>query len=593
MAIQGASSMEAILRRAAGIGAAAAAIAIALFLPAAQAQAPPDTVIDSGPDASTNQTAATLTFHAVPGSGSTFECARDTPVNWFTCTSPRTTTGVLSEGAHAYFVRAINGGQTDATPAEYHWTVDLTAPSTNVTGRPAALTNGRTATFAFDSPDSTATFRCSLDLAPATACASPLVYHGLSDASRSILIQAVDQAGNVDSNAQAISWTTDATPPDTTITAHPDNPSRLQDPTFSFTSTEHGSTFRCFITGMASMGSDSCTTGQDFSGLVSGNHEIRVRAVDPAGNVDPDPAVYAWTVDAKPPPAVQRVALIPKAGVAGSTSRVSATVPPLIPVTPLTSPLPAKTPDVSLGDGFRAQWLPVKEPGVRYVVRTSIHQADTDGSYFLTSFEWFDQLGGPSEQLVTHKTAVAIAASEEGGYPYMACVSVQAVDAVGNVSKPRESCTQLPAVTTSLSDSSHSKRVTNKHAYHGYYLTGGPGDWGPFPTGYTSARKPRKLIVIAAKCPTCGSIGIATWKSGESANESKWRSHLVRTIHTRSQKTSYGNVFKIAIPANVHPAVVAFRSGHPRLEGYGFARGPQLPIPAVTPDEVAGLPVSH
>ena len=124
----------------------------------------------------------------------------------------------------------------------------------------------------------------------------------------------------MDSGAQAISWTTDATPPDTTITAHPDNPSRLQDPTFSFTSTEHGSTFRCFITGMASMGSDSCTTGQDFSGLVSGNHEFRVRAVDPAGNVDPDPAVYAWTVDAKPPPAVGRVALIPNARSA-STAR--------------------------------------------------------------------------------------------------------------------------------------------------------------------------------------------------------------------------------------------------------------------------------
>jgi hypothetical protein len=585
--------MEAILRPAAGIGAAAAAIAIALFpAPAAQAQAPPDTVIDSGPDASTNQTAATFTFHAVPGSGSTFECARDTPVNWFTCTSPRTTTSVLSEGEHAYFVRAVNGGQTDATPAGYHWTVDLTAPSTNVAGRPPALTNDRTATFTFDSPDSTATFRCSLDLAPATPCASPLVYHGLSDASRSVLIQAVDQAGNVDSGAQAISWTTDATPPDTTITAHPDNPSRLQDPTFSFTSTEHGSTFRCFITGMASTGSDSCTTGQDFSGLVSGNHEIRVRAVDPAGNVDPDPAVYAWTVDAKPPPAVGRVALIPNA-TSASTARAVTVRPPLTAITSPTSVLPAKTPDISLSDGFRAQWLPVQEPGVRYVVRTLLNSSDGEGNFGISNSEWFAELGGNSEQLVTHRTAVAVAASEEGGYPYMACVSVQAVDAVGNVSKPSESCTQLPAVTTSLSDSSRSKRVTDKHAYHGHYLTGGPGDWGSFPPGYTSARNPRALIVIAAKCPTCGSIGIATWKSGGSTNETKWRSHLVHTIHTHARRTSYGHVFKVSIPANVHTAVVAFRSGHPRLEGYGFARGPQLAIPAATPDEVAGLPVSH
>ena len=245
-----------------------------------------------------------------------------------------------------------------------------------------------------------------------------------------------------------------------------------------------------------------------------------------------------------------------------------------------------------MSDGFRAQWLPVSEPGVRYVVRTFIHQSDSMGNYYTTSFFWFDQLGGgAAEQLLTHKTAVAVAASKEGGYPYMACVSVQAVDTVGNASKPREACTQLPAVTTSLDG--HSKHVTNKHAYHGSYLTADPGDWGSFPTGYTSARKPRELIVIAAKCPTCGSIGIATWKSGGSPDESKWRSHLVRTIHTHARRTSYGHVFRIPITANVHAAVVAFRSGHPRLEGYGFARGPQLLIPPVTPDEVAGLPVSH
>ena len=34
----------------------------------------------------------------------------------------------------------------------------------------------------------------------------------------------------------------------------------------------------------------------------SGDHELRVRAVDPAGNADPTPATYAWTVGAAPVP---------------------------------------------------------------------------------------------------------------------------------------------------------------------------------------------------------------------------------------------------------------------------------------------------
>ena len=71
-----------------------------------------------------------------------------------------------------------------------------------------------------------------------------MVYSGLADATRSLLIQAVDPAGNVDVQAQPITWTVDTTPPDTVL-ANPGNIVGSLDPAFTFTATEAGSTFQC------------------------------------------------------------------------------------------------------------------------------------------------------------------------------------------------------------------------------------------------------------------------------------------------------------------------------------------------------------
>ncbi|MFP2913772.1 hypothetical protein ACLESD_54085, partial [Pyxidicoccus sp. 3LFB2] len=44
-----------------------------------------------------------------------------------------------------------------------------------------------------------------------------------------------------------------------------------------------------------------CTDPVTFPGLAQGSHTLNVRARDPAGNVDPTPATYTWTVDTAPP----------------------------------------------------------------------------------------------------------------------------------------------------------------------------------------------------------------------------------------------------------------------------------------------------
>ena len=219
-----------------GTAALVATLALGAIGPSVAAAA---VVFDATPAMDTNQTSATFRFHDTSGLVS-FNCKLDSAAA-SACTSPVTVSN-LSEGTHTFAVQAIGTGAS--APSTYTWTVDLTPPTTQVTAHPPALTNSKTATFTFTSPDATATFRCSLNGAAPQGCTSPVVYSGLGDATRSLLIQAVDPAGNVDTQAQPITWTVDTTPPDTML-ANPGNLVAQDVAVFSFTSTEAGATFQC------------------------------------------------------------------------------------------------------------------------------------------------------------------------------------------------------------------------------------------------------------------------------------------------------------------------------------------------------------
>src|SRR5205807_647978 len=87
----------------------------------------------------------------------------------------------------------------------------------------------------------------------------------------------------------------DHTPPDTTIDSSPSDPSGNATPTFTFSSTESGSTFECQIDG----GSwTSCSSPDTISpALTEGSHTFDVRATDSVGNTDPTPASHTWLID--------------------------------------------------------------------------------------------------------------------------------------------------------------------------------------------------------------------------------------------------------------------------------------------------------
>ena len=111
---------------------------------------------------------------------------------------------------------------------------------------------------------------------------------------------ATDNAGNTTTSSVVANRRVDNTAPDTTIDASPANPSSNATPSFSFSSSESGSTFECSVEG----GSwSSCSSPHTLAALAEGSHTFDVRAIDTVGNTDATPASYAWTVDLTPPTA--------------------------------------------------------------------------------------------------------------------------------------------------------------------------------------------------------------------------------------------------------------------------------------------------
>jgi hypothetical protein len=153
----------------------------------------------------------------------------------------------------------------------------LTGPSGAVDGSVTA--SGQTATFT-----------------PSSLLASLATY------TATITLGAQDLVGNTLASPYSWSFTTESTavvtPPDTSITANPVNPSNSTSASFSFTSTKAGSTFECSLDGSAFA---ACSSPALYSSLTETGHIFAVRATDSAGNSDPTPATFSWVVDVTNP----------------------------------------------------------------------------------------------------------------------------------------------------------------------------------------------------------------------------------------------------------------------------------------------------
>ena len=222
------------------------------------------------------------------------------------CTSPQPL-GPLPDGTHTFEVSATDAAGNTGTAA-HTWTVDTTAPSVALNSVPADPSNDASPTFTF-SADAGARVTCTLDDVAIDACASPQPVGPLADGMHAFEVTATDAAGN--SATAGYSWTVattapDATPPETTITDKPRNPSSSSSASLAFTGSDNETPaaeirFECRLDSQTAADFAPCDSPKPYPNLADGSHTFDVRALDAAGNHDPTPASHTWAVDTTAP----------------------------------------------------------------------------------------------------------------------------------------------------------------------------------------------------------------------------------------------------------------------------------------------------
>jgi len=256
---------------------------------------PPESNIYSYPPNPSTSTSATFYFNCNE-SGCTMECRLDL-AGWGNCPGSMSYSS-LAEGDHLFEVRATDLAlNTNPVPESYAWFIDSIPPDTSITSNPPSLTNSSTADFAFECTGGPCTFECQMESAW-TPCVSPVQYLGLAEGGRYFYVRAIDGVGNVDPSVAQYYWYIDTTPPETYLGSWPANPTNLTDASFTFWSNDGSTVYECQLD---SGGWSLCASPKDYTGLLNGDHVFEVRAIDQAGNADPTPASYSWTIDTDAP----------------------------------------------------------------------------------------------------------------------------------------------------------------------------------------------------------------------------------------------------------------------------------------------------
>jgi len=258
----------------------------------------PNTTIGTAPPHADNSTSAMFEFTS-DEDNVTFECALDGGA-FAECTSGQTFQPI-TDGAHSFSARAIDrAGNADATPAVYAWNVDTSTPDTKIVTGPAGAVADTNATFTFNSPDAGggATFDCNLDGTGFLPCTSPHNLTLLAEGAHTFRVRVRDLVGNLDPTPAVRAWTVDLTAPDTTITGGPSGTVAIASASFTFTSSEPNSSFKC---NLDNAGFAPCTSPFTAQGLAQGDHTFAVAATDAAGHPDASPATASWTVDTVAP----------------------------------------------------------------------------------------------------------------------------------------------------------------------------------------------------------------------------------------------------------------------------------------------------
>ena len=197
----------------------------------------------------------------------------------------------MDDGVRTLRVRAVDSGGNPST-GWHQILIDNALPDTTIGRAPGAISASRVATFAFASEPG-ATFACALDRTSFAPCGSPVRYEHLGPGRHTFRVRARDAAGNLEPTPASWTWTVDLTRPDTSVVGSRTTRGLPGQATFQFRSRDRAAAFRCSLDGAPWT---ACLSPIVYEAIAVGAHRFRVRAVDPAGNVDWTPVSHVWSV---------------------------------------------------------------------------------------------------------------------------------------------------------------------------------------------------------------------------------------------------------------------------------------------------------
>jgi hypothetical protein len=267
---------------------------------------PPVATITSGPSGPTNDSTPTFAFSS-DKVGSVFQCHFDAQA-FAPCSSPFTPASPLSDGAHTFRVKAIDANGNESQVRSRSFTVDTVAPAPpQITATaPASPANN-------NSPKvkGSAAAGTTVKLYKTAGCTGSAVANGSpaqfaspgitatvpDNSTTAFRATATDAAGNASGCSSAQNYVEDSTPPQTTITSGPSGTTSDTTPTFTFSSSQSGSSFRCrFDSQPFAPCSGPGASHTPSSPLSLGSHTFQVRAIDKALNADPTAANRSFTI---------------------------------------------------------------------------------------------------------------------------------------------------------------------------------------------------------------------------------------------------------------------------------------------------------
>jgi hypothetical protein len=238
----------------------------------------------------------TFTFSASDTGGSSLaniQCSLN-GASWSPCISPNIS--VLSAGTHLMGIKAVDGAGNESIIQSFTWTIDISPPTVTISSAPPANTSSTSVSILFSGSDtggsSIQTYECKIDAAPYSSCSSPKTYTGLTEASHTFSVRAIDGVGNV-STVATTTWTVDTTNPTATITTPAANGSFVQTAdlaafTVGGTCSEVGRPI--ILSGVVTTPTSTCSFGGtwtaniDLSAASAGNLSLTATHADSAGN---------------------------------------------------------------------------------------------------------------------------------------------------------------------------------------------------------------------------------------------------------------------------------------------------------------------